>query len=98
VRCAIGGRWGQTNAIWDDCFDFSQPPRPQRTYTGAPLQDLNWGADVHARLIQPRNLLAGRLEHVFLLPELKALDQRSTVFDVLLALEQHIVALKRMIG
>jgi phospholipase C len=92
----FGDRWRQASSIWDDCFDFSQPPRPQGIYTGAPLQDLNWGADVYARLTQPRNLLEGLLEHVFLLPELKALDRRSSVFDTLWALEQQVVALKRM--
>jgi hypothetical protein len=94
----FGTRWSQANAIWDDCFDFTQPPRPAGTYTGAPLQDLNWGSNVHDKLTSPRNLLEGLLEHIFVLPELKALDRRAALFDTLSTLESHVVALKRMNG
>lgn len=92
----FGPRWGQANAVWDDCFDFTQPPRPQGTYTGAPPRDLNWGTNVHDRLTSPRHRLEGVLDHIFILPELKPLDRRASLFDTAWALEQHVVALKRM--
>jgi phospholipase C len=94
----FGTRWPQASAIWDDCFDFTQPPRPAGTYTGAPIQDLNWGSNIHDKLTSPRNLLEGLLEHIFVLPELKALDRRAALFDTLSTLESHVVALKRMNG
>jgi hypothetical protein len=43
-------------------------------------------------------LLERLLEHVFVLPELKVLDRRASVFEALWALEQHVIALKRMSG
>jgi phospholipase C len=94
----FGTRWPTANAIWDDCFDFSQPARPAGIYTGPPLQNLNWGANIYDKLTSPRNLLEGLLEHIFVLPELNALDRRASLFDTLAALENHVVALKRMNG
>jgi phospholipase C len=94
----FGARWSQAKAIWDDCFDFTGSPRPQGIYTGTPLQDLNWGKNVHDRLAWPRSLLERLLEHIFILPELKALDRRASLFDTLWTLEQQVVALKRMGG
>jgi phospholipase C len=94
----FGARWGQASAIWDDCFDFPQSPRGQGVYTGAPLSGLNWGTNVYDKLRLPRNVLEGLLDHIFVLPELKALDGRAGLFDTLWSLEQQVVALKRMSG
>jgi phospholipase C len=92
----FGSRWPQAHAIWDDCFDFTAPARPQGTYTGDPLRGLNWGSNIYAKLTTPRNLLEGVLEHVFVLPELRALDRRASLFEDLWTLERRVVALKRM--
>jgi phospholipase C len=94
----FGARWPQAPTIWDDCFDFSQSPRPQGTYTGPPLQELSWGSNVHDKLATPRSLLNALLEHVFDLPELKALDRRASLFESLWTLERETVTLKRMIS
>jgi hypothetical protein len=68
------------------------------TFTGAPLQDLNWWTNIYDKLASPRNLLEGFLKHIFVLPELKALDRRAVLFDTLSALENNVIALKRMNG
>lgn len=91
-----GTRWKLAPGIWDDCFDFNQPPIPRGIYTGAPITDINWGTGVHELLVTEVNPLEGMLERIFLLPELKALDQRAKVFDTLTSLEQSVVSLKRM--
>jgi phospholipase C len=91
-----GTRWRQAPGIWNDCFDFNQPTIPQGIYTGDPLRDLNWGTGIHDLLVTEVNPLEGMLERIFLLPELKALDQRAHVFDTLISLERHVISLKRM--
>jgi phospholipase C len=92
----FGTRWKQANGIWDSCFDFDQEPIERGIYTGEPLLNINWGTGVHDLLTTEVNPLEGMLERVFVLPELKALDQRANVFDILTSLEQRVISLKRM--
>jgi phospholipase C len=92
----FGTRWRQASGIWDDCFDFTQSPIPRGIYTGDPITDLNWGTGIHNLLVREANILEGTLERSFLLPELKALDQRAHIFDRLTFLEQKVISLKRM--
>jgi phospholipase C len=100
----FGPRWQNAPDIWGECFDFTQSPLPPGTYTGDPtklsdvsiIHNLNWGSGVHDRIARPVDLLEGLLERIFILPELKALDRRSSVFDTLSALEDSVVRLKRM--
>jgi phospholipase C len=94
----FGGRWKQANAIWADCFDFTQDPLPPGSYTGPPLRDVGWGDGIHGKLTSPRGLLEGLLEHAFVLPELRALDRRASAFEHLWDLERTVTSLRRMNG
>jgi hypothetical protein len=77
---------------------------PSGTYTGDPsklpdvsnIHNLNWGSGIHDRVTRSADVLEGLLERIFILPELKALDRRSSVYDTLSALEGRVVTLKRM--
>jgi phospholipase C len=92
----FGTRWKQAPGIWDCCFDFDQEPIERGIYTGDPLLNINWGTRVHDLLTIEANPLEGMLERIFILPELKALDQRAQVFETLTSLEQRVISLKRM--
>jgi len=92
----FGTRWKQAPGIWDSCFDFDQEPIERGIYTGDPLLNINWGTRVHDLLTIEANPLEGMLERIFILPELKALDQRAQVFETLTSLEQRVISLKRM--
>ena len=85
--------------IWTECFDFTQAPLPPGTYTMDPPQilSLNWGAGIHDQVSQPTGVFEGLLERILILPELKALDGRGSVFDTLNALEDSVITLKRML-
>ena len=95
----FGPRWRSANSIWANCFDFSQPALDVGPYTGDPdmIQQLNWGHEIHDRLRRPQDILENALERLFILPELKELDRRATAFNTLAALEQQVIALKRMV-
>jgi hypothetical protein len=81
-----------------DCFDFTQTPRPQGIYTGGALSGVEWGSGVHARLTSQRGLLEALLEHIFVLPELRALDRRASTFEALWEAERLTTSLRRMNG
>lgn len=93
----FGTRWEHAPAIWDDCFDFTQEPREQGTYTGEPILDVNWGSGVHDLLTAETDPLHATLERIFILPELKELDNRARVFETLTALEQEVISIKRTV-
>src|SRR5579871_1741685 len=87
----FGTRWQYAPDIWSTCFDFDQDPLPMGTYTQpaadvannvpSPMQGINWGMGIHDLLTSPIGSLEALLERIFLLPGLKALDQRAQVFD-----------------
>jgi phospholipase C len=96
----FGPRWQLANSIWDDCFDFTAQPRGMDIYTNAkdgspPFHDLNWGASIHDKLGTPLDNLEGFLERIFILPELKALDRRASLFETLNQMERLVITLKR---
>lgn len=96
---SFGRRWPVAPHIWEDCFDWSLE-RPMGTYTepqiGEPaFKDLNWGEAVHQRLATPLDKLEDLLERIFILPELKALDKRSQLFETLDGMEREVITLKR---
>ena len=91
----FGTRWQAAPDFWGPCFDFDAEPLPMGTYTGTPLSDLNWGAGIHRRFTRASEGFEALLERIFVLPELKALDQRAAVFDHLTALEQSVITRKR---
>jgi phospholipase C len=92
----FGARWKTMPDIWSTCFDFTQEPLPMGTYTGAALRDLNFASGVKQRLLGPRHGFGDLLERIFILPELKALDRRPQVYDVLAQLENRVIPMKRM--
>ncbi|HEV2439787.1 MAG TPA: alkaline phosphatase family protein [bacterium] len=94
----FGPRWQHAPDIWSECFDFTKPPLPMGPYTGDPLATLTWGTGIYDRFVKPADILEGFLERIFVLPELKALDRRAQVFDTLVALEQSVINLKRIIN
>ena len=91
----FGMRWPRANSFWD-ALDFTQEPLARGTYTGEPAADMNWAAGVRERLGTPLGQFESLLERIFVLPELKALDRRSDVFDTLGTMEDNVVTLKRM--
>jgi Phosphoesterase family len=93
----FGTRWKHAPGIWDPCFDFDQEPIERGIYTGDPLLNTNWGTRVHDLLTIEANPLEGMLERIFVLPELKALDQWAQVFDARSLLERRVISLKRMV-
>lgn len=91
----FGTRWPLAQSFWD-AFDFDQRPLQRGTYTGDPLTGINWGTGVRERLVSPLGKFENMLERIFVLPELKALDRRSSVFDTLGKMEHSVITLKRM--
>ena len=101
----MGDRFEKAPDIWADCFDFDQLPLPRGTYTQSPTEiaaherpkyaDLDWGHDVHLLLGKPAGDLEALMERIFVLPGLKKLDHRSTIFDKLSSIERTVVDLKR---
>lgn len=93
-----GRRWAAAPDLWRECFDFSQAPMAQGTYTNPndALERLRWGDDIHAHLSQPVSGVMNILERIFVLPELKLLDQRASMFDTLSNLERTVVTGKRL--
>ena len=94
----FGGRWPYANHLWADGFDFASPPLPQGCYTGDPPEILsrNWGSGIHRQLSRLPDGFLARLERIYVLPELKALDRRASVFDTLVGLEQRVITSKRL--
>ena len=94
----FGGRWPYANHLWADGFDFSSPPLPPGCYTGDTPQILsrNWGSGIHRQLSRLPDVFLARLERIYVLPELKALDRRASVFDTLVGLEQRVITSKRL--
>ena len=98
---SFGPRWEVAPPIWRDCFDWDTQSRPMGTYTepqlGQPaFKDLNWGEAIHQKLATPLDKLEDFLERIFILPELKALDRRSQLFDTLSGMEREVITLKRL--
>jgi len=95
----FGDRWKNAPSFWD-CLDPSQAPRDPGIYTGVDTQSetatLDWGSGVYDRLGGDVGAFESLLERIFVLPELKSLDQRANVFDILGDLEHNVVTLKRM--
>ncbi len=91
----FGMRWPAANTFWD-ALDFTAPPLPRGTYTGAPLAGINWASGVRDRLASPLGQFEALLERIFVLPELKTLDRRGDVFDILGKMEDNVVTVKRM--
>ena len=94
-----GPRWSFAPSIWDS-FNFGADPLPTGTYTqtgaGLPVTAaLTWEKGVHDLVTAPSGGVQDLLERVFVLPELKALDKRASVFDSLGRLEQEVIRLKR---
>jgi phospholipase C len=92
----FGQRWKDSNGIWG-CLDFSATARQKDCYTGDPREifAMNWAKDIQGRLTAPATDFERYMERIFILPELKALDRRSVVFDNLSQLEQNVITLKR---
>jgi phospholipase C len=97
-QTTFGSRWQQANSVWNDCFDFTQEPRPMGSYTDNSLATLDWAGEVDKLLTMPRSPIARLLGHAFILPELKPLDGRAPLFGTLATLEQQVNALRRMNG
>ena len=93
----FGARWRTMPDIWTDCFDFAAPPLGPGIYTGQPLRDLNFSSGVQDRLQAPPPGFGGLLERIFLLPELKLLDRRAQVYEILDGLETRVINMKRTI-
>jgi phospholipase C len=92
----FGPRWMNATSIWESCFNFTQTPTPMGTFTGVPNKLINWGTGVQGLLTNPTHDLLALVERIFVLPELKALDKRSSMFDILNQLERDVISLKRM--
>lgn len=94
----FGTRFLSAPSIWEDCFDFNQPPLPIGTYTPVPgaFADLSWDEGVHETFAGPVGGVEAFLERLFILPALKGLDLRAQVFDRLNSLERGIVTLKHL--
>ena len=92
----FGDRWCNTEDIWS-CFDFALSPRAKNCYTGDPkdIFAMNWAKDIQGRLTGPVTDFEKYMERIFILPELKALDRRSMVYENLTLLEKNVITLKR---
>ena len=92
----FGDRWDKTEDIWN-CFDFNRDARPKDCYAGDPkdIFAMNWAKDIQGRLTGPVTDFEKYMERIFILPELKALDRRSLVFENLAQLEKNVITLKR---
>lgn len=93
-------RWTKANTIWGA---FNTATRVDRgIYTGVKPDDtigsLNWAAGIYDRLKDDVQRFEHLLDRIFVLPELKPLDQRASVFDTLGAFEHQVITQKRMIG
>ncbi len=93
-------RWSKANSFWD-CVDCNADPLPPGNYTDvkrvSPVAGLDWGTGVYARVGDELNKFEALLERIFVLPQLKALDQRANVFEILTSLEHKVVTQKRML-
>ncbi|MBV8364276.1 MAG: hypothetical protein JO193_06905 [Candidatus Eremiobacteraeota bacterium] len=96
---SFGTRYSKMNAIWS-ALDFNATPRPRGVYTNAfnskDVQALNWAANVRERLDSPLGDFERALERIFVLPELKSLDNRASAFDTLGKFEHSVITLKRV--
>jgi len=90
----FGIRWNLSRDP-TECFDFSQTPIKRGVYTGIPYTDLDWATGIHSTLTSPARDLEASLERALVLPQLKALDQRASVYDNLTKLENAVVSMKR---
>lgn len=94
-----GDRWKGAADFWD-CVPISAVARDVGIYTGdaegTKMASLDWGSGVYDRLGGELGAFESLLERIFVLPELKALDQRANVFDILGDFEHKVVTQKRM--
>lgn len=92
-------RWQHANSIWP-AFKDDGSPLPRGIYTGitnkSEVATLNWATGIYERLKDDVTRFENYLDRIFVLPELKALDQRATVFDTLDRFEHAVVTQKRM--
>lgn len=101
----FGTRWKLAPSIWDTCFNFAQAPRPMGTYTQSqedlaagkpnPLASVSWTTGLYEQVTGPVGGVAEFLERIFILPGLKALDQRAQVLDNLAKMEQNVTTIKQ---
>jgi len=97
----FGTRFQAAPDIWSsNCFDFKQDARPRGVYTEtkdnpAPLKGLEWETGIHEMMTTPQGDLEALIERTFVLPMLKLLDRRSSVYDDLNQFETMVVNMKR---
>jgi len=98
-----GTRFQAAPDIWSHCFNFNQAPWPKGVYTEAagkvaPFSNLNWETGIHEMMTSPQGDLEALIERTFVLPMLKLLDRRSSVYDDLNQFETMVVNMKRGIN
>ncbi|MBC5804707.1 MAG: hypothetical protein DLM53_05845 [Candidatus Eremiobacter antarcticus] len=91
----FGTRWKASNDVIKECCDFNAAPIPQGTYAGQPFADLDWATGIDNILTGPIGRLEALLERVLVIPQLKALDRRASVYDSLATLQNTVNAMKR---
>jgi len=91
-------RWSAAESIWS-ALDNAEP-LPQGLYTGVGRADdvgsLNWATGIYDRLADDFLRFEALLDRIFVLPELKELDNRPNVFASLSLFEHKVVTQKRM--
>lgn len=92
-------RWRHANSFLGEVQIAEQALAPG-IYTGAQqeslaLYALDWGSGVYERLQGELHAFEALLERIFVLPELKPLDNRAKVFETLGGLEQKVITQKR---
>jgi phospholipase C len=92
-------RWTGAQSIWSTLTETK--PLPTGIYTGVvdradSIASLNWATGVYDRLGDDFQRFEGLLDRIFVLPELKTLDNRAEVFRSLSLFEHKVVTQKRM--
>jgi hypothetical protein len=92
-------RWTGSASIWSALT--AAEALPTGIYTGVvertdAVAALNWATGIYNRLSDDFRRFEGLLDRIFVLPELKALDNRPEVFHSLSLFEHKVVTQKRM--
>lgn len=91
-------RWTGAQSIWSTLSQTQ--PLPNGVYTGTeradPIASLNWATGVYNRLSDELARFEGLLDRIFVLPELKGLDNRAKLYASLSLFEHKVVTQKRM--
>lgn len=91
-------RWAEAPSIWSTLA--RNEPLPTGIYTGVDRADsiasLNWATGIYDRLRDDFRGFERLLDRIFVLPELKSLDNRADVFQTLSRFEHKVVTQKRM--